>query len=137
MDYDPMPGLKILAQSGAEKLCGYGNCIYKCYNCGHEKARLGGNPPLLNPNATCPVQKYQVENKGRPDWRNHKASDFNVTEDEIAALCACCDNGAIMKASDEYGDYWDVTRKDLHICMDCPVKTIEDSLAEMAAEARC
>ena len=121
-----------LAKSGAQKLCGYSNCIYRCFNCGHPKAKLGGTPSLLNPNATCPVAKYQVEDRGERDWTKCHVSEIELSQDEIFALCACCDNADV----EEDEEYLTVQRKDLMACMDCPVKAVEDCMQECASEAR-
>lgn len=121
-----------LAQSGAQKLCGYGNCIYRCFNCGHQKAKLGGTPPLLNPNATCPVAKYQVEDRGERDWTQCHVSEIELSGDELFALCACCDNTTVQHD----GEYLTAEKEDLKRCMDCPVHTAWECVQEAAAEAR-
>lgn len=121
-----------LARSGAQKLCGYSNCIYRCFDCGHPKAKLGGTPPLLNPDALCPVAKYQVDDRGERDWTQCHVSEIELSQDELFALCACCDNTEVA----EDGKFLTAYRKELRACMDCPVKAVEDCMQECSAEAR-
>ena len=118
-------------KSGCRKLCGEGNCIAH-FDCGHKKSTLVHPARPLGKSTVCPLAKYNtqpVENV-KP-WYERQVSEYTVTEDEIFALCADCDNAEVTEDGDEYL----LTRKEIRLCMDCPVKMVEECMQEMAAEA--
>ena len=118
-------------KSGCRKLCGEGNCIAH-FDCGHKKSTLVHPARPLGNSTVCPLAKYNtppVENV-KP-WYERHVSEYTVTEDEIFALCADCDNAEVT----EDGDMYVVNRKDIHQCVDCPVKMTEECMQELAAEA--
>ena len=115
--------IKKEALSGAQKICNSGTCI-SGYECGRAKDRY--QLPLFNEAFVCPLSRYEIGKENNP----HLA----VTEDEIFALCAECENTGRITFH-ENGDMT-IRRKDLSVCADCIVKMIQESNAECAAEAR-
>ena len=124
-----------LAQSGAKKLCGIGDCICD-YECGHLNRGTGPFkfPGPKTGTEKCPLEKYGIspEQNPKPWWERHR-SEMEPSEEELFALCACCDNADVEAKGDTYTAH----RKDLHACFGCPVKTAEEAMQEAAAEARC
>ena len=122
------------AKSGAQKICGIGECICD-YECGHPN-RIGhaNCSRLLTGTVECPLAKYGVkpEENPKPWWERH-ASEMEPTDDELFAICSCCDNTDVVETSDEIT----AIRKDLYACSGCPVKMVEDAIQEARAEGAC
>lgn len=116
------------ALKGAKKLCGRGPCYYNL-DCGH----TNNEPrwPRIREDAACPLVKYNItpEENPKPWWKMH-TNELHVSRDEIFALCAECENG--RNCQDDNGAY--VQRKNLDLCMDCPVKGAEEAMDEASAE---
>lgn len=118
-------------KSGCRKLCGEGTCI-AAFDCGHPKNKLIHPARLLSTNTVCPLAKYNTPpDENVKPWYERHVSETTVSGDEIFALCADCDNAEVT----EDGDMYVVTRKDIHLCVDCPVKMTEECMQELAAEA--
>ena len=122
-----------LSESGAKKICGQGQCVCS-YPCGHdnkEKHTL----PLINPEHTeCPLAKYNVTpDSTTTPWYKRPASETVVTDDEMFALCARCEN---TNGVEICGDYMEVNPIDHSRCYDCPVHVTRECIAENQAEAR-
>ena len=120
---------KTAALCGAKKLCGKGSCYYDL-GCGHSN----NDPkwPVIKPGATCPLAKYNIqpEEQTKPWWET-PARELYIDRDEIFALCAECENGEMRE--DNEGVL--VHRKNLDVCMDCPVKGAEEAMDENTAES--
>lgn len=126
-----MDKVETIAASGATKICGLDKC-YCSYECGHANrtARL----PLMGTETVCPLAKYNVEpDKDPRPWYARPASETQVTQEEIAALCEKCEHAAVvMENGTEI-----LRRVDFETaCLDCPVLGVEEVLEEGAAEAR-
>lgn len=122
------------AYSGAKKLCKAGTCICH-YDCGKEKNHLVKPPRPLTDLKVCPIAKYNVQKApNEKPWYECHVSERNLNEDEAFALCACCEHADLGESED--GESWTITRKDLRLCCDCPVKMELDAMQELAAEAR-
>lgn len=121
-----------LAKVGAKKIC-QGKCTAG-FVCGHEgKAPVAANMPLFGKETTCPLAQYNIgpDTDPRP-WYERKAEEMEPSDEEMFALCAMCEHSDVTATGDEYL----LTRTSLeHFCVDCPVKTIEDNIAEARAEA--
>lgn len=125
------------AKRAAQKLCGFGTCIFKAYHCGHEKSGFGMNPPLLGEFSECPMAKYHVEDRGHLPWFDRDLCDTSLDEREIACLCACCEHAEAQLIEEDGETYLDLTRKEIRKCMDCPVKAELDGIQEARAESFC
>lgn len=118
-------GAHACAQGGVKKICGNG-CIAG-FSCGHPRTR---HIRLFGQETTCPLEKYNITDvETKIPWFERKP----VTEDELMAICVRCDH-AIVKESEnglsaEYADF-------ARFCIDCPVVSVRDSIAEAKAEAR-
>lgn len=123
---------RLCAESGAKKLCNQ-FCIAP-YACGNQKEPYPGAPNPVCTGETCPVAKYHAYNTNDDKWWEHHASEQYTSEDEIFALCALCEN-SVVKQSPEDEDVFIATRVELWKCLDCPVKMVEESMQENAAEA--
>ncbi len=118
------------AQSGAKKLCN-SSCI-SVYNCGRCKKNPLSQAMKVGGSDVCPLNGYGVasETKRQADARHFRWGN-QPTEEERFALCALCDNSTVA----EVQDGWELERRDLKRCMDCPVFMAEEAAAELAAEA--
>lgn len=122
-----------LAVSGARKICGNGGCCQP-YDCGHTNKRRIGVPPLIGSETVCPLAKYNIEPSSDtcPVWLR-PFSETHVTKDEIWALCAECQHSEMAEKD---GQPLLVRRDYRSACLDCPVKAVEESIAECEAEGQ-
>ena len=119
------------AKAAAMKVCGMGEC-YAPYPCNHKNHACCGLSPITDDD-TCPMEKYHVVEKDERPWYEVPCSEREVTTDDIFYLCANCDYAVVESVGDGYEQITRVGFKE-H-CLDCPVKLIEDSIQEDAAEA--
>lgn len=129
-----MLAIKIDAANGAAKLCKGSECI-AAFQCGKEKPQAKFAMPLIGAGTVCPLAKYKVPDRSdpRPGYEI-PSSELEVTQNELFALCACCEHAILAEA--ENGQLVVNRLEFKSYCLDCPVKIVEDSIHECAAEAR-
>ena len=115
------------ARKGAEKICSNGQCFCG-YNCGREKSSIIKPLELIDSNFVCPLASYEVPAKTDESF---SPFDSRVNKEDLFALCFHCSNTTVKE--DE--EYITLKRKNLTMCADCMVKSIEDSIIEAEAEA--
>ncbi len=119
-------GAHACALSGARKICGNG-CA-NGYSCAHPHTpRI----PLFGKGTACPLERYNVsDEEATVPWFERKP----VTEEELMALCVRCEHGRVKTTERElFVEYKDFMR----YCIDCPVESMREMIAEAKAEARC
>ena len=119
------------AKAAAKKVCGIGECIAP-YPCDHSNHVCYGLSPITA-DVTCPMEKYQIAEKDERPWYEVPYSEREVTQEDIFYLCANCKYAVIEPMEDGYEQIIRVGFEE-H-CLDCPVKMIEDTIQEGAAEA--
>lgn len=118
------------AKSAVKKLCN-GGCICD-FDCGkqHPAIQTGIKPGMEE----CPLAKYGVKpEEDQKLWWECHASEMELTEDELFALCSCCDNTDVVETRDEIK----AIRKDTRACMRCPVKMAEEAIQDARTEGAC
>ena len=115
-------------KAAAAKLCDE-NCFCS-YPCGYAK-RNAGKLPLLRKNTVCPVAQYQAYTPNKPNtveaWKA-----YAVTDDDVNLLCTHCQ---FRDSSQDTDDTILRSCFESH-CLDCPVLSAADNLAESEAESR-
>lgn len=93
--------------------------------------------PLINPEFKCPLACLDIpENTDTRKWYQLPAEETIPLDDEVFALCAICEHSDFTydKASCEMT----IERKKFETtCIDCPVWSVLEVLAEGEAEASC
>lgn len=122
-----------VAKDASKKICNP-SCI-SCFDCGHNKACMSNCMPKVSSMKDCPLEKFNAYQAEIKPWYKQNRSDREITEYELFAICACCEN-SVVTVDDDLQEY-NLERKDFLLCCDCPVKSVEDSMAEISAEAFC
>ena len=88
-----------LAASGAAKICN--NCSLAPYDCPRKKVPISKvKIPRVGTEEVCPLDKYKVEPKDDPrPWFERPASETEVTDKELFALCATCEQRVLLRLS--------------------------------------
>ena len=128
-----------MAENAAKKLCGKSLCLAS-YPCGHAKEAhcAGVSDPFADKakDKTCPLAEYDAYQAKSKPWYECTAEETSLSDNEIFALCARCENSAVHAKRDKNGKLvgLGLTRTNLDDCLLCPVKAAEESMDECEAE---
>lgn len=123
-----------LAMNGATKLCNCEACFVP-FPCERKKwhprqGSISSLTPIGN-DTECRLKAYPVkEDTNKKPWYERKRTEYEITYDELAAICAECSYARvagkeIIRSDQDYYNH----------CLDCPVQMTREAMDEASAEA--